>query len=213
MASNRGHISPHCAGLARVRLKVVFIAGFTSIFVLLVLVSSVAIYNMYQTHLYSDEFIEDLLPEMHHTMLLQLLISQAAMPPNDYLIHANPDEQEQYRKVVAHLEQQFEMMLTMPTLLREQKLALHEARQVWGEARRTGDMIMALPAPLDDPLAAPMMEAFDTQIDKAIDSLEVIHAIVQQESIEQHAFLHETNENNLLFILAVSVLGLLCILI
>jgi len=44
-------------------------------------------------------------------MRLQMSLAQAAMPPNDYLIHGNPQAREEFRARIAEVERNFDTLI------------------------------------------------------------------------------------------------------
>lgn len=189
-------------------LRFLLHVGLFCIFFGLLLVGGGAVINMQHAATASDELIDDVMPEMHHTMLLQLLLSQAAMPPNDYLIHANPDERDQYRELVEQVNGQFEILLSLPSLREEQLNTVNKTRQLWDKARRSGDALLALVADGQTPAAAVMMEKYDAEIEAAILSLDIMHEYLGREAAEYHTRLHAIVDKNFYSILGFSLVGL-----
>lgn len=189
-------------------LRFLLHVGLFCIFFGLLLVGGGAVINMQHAATASDELIDDVMPEMHHTMLLQLLLSQAAMPPNDYLIHANPGERDQYRELVEQVNGQFDILLSLPSLREEQLNTVNKTRQLWDKARRSGDALLALVADGQTPAAAVMMEKYDAEIEAAILSLDIMHEYLGREAAEYHTRLHAIVDKNFYSILGFSLVGL-----
>jgi diguanylate cyclase (GGDEF)-like protein len=194
--------------LASFSLKALFRTGVVFITLALLIVGGGSLYFLHQSIDISDELIEDSLSETRMVVTLQLAMSQAAMPPNDHIIHANPAEQENYRALVARVGQQFSQLAASESLLPQQREILAAARREWREARTLGDAIMALQDPKGDSRAAGMMEQFDSHVEKAVHEMETINELVRQETVERDEALHRLRLTASTFIITLFLLGL-----
>ncbi|MBI4839929.1 MAG: diguanylate cyclase, partial [candidate division NC10 bacterium] len=126
--------------------------------------------------------VEEVVEEIHPVVHLQMLILQAAMPVNDYLIHGHTDERENFARLSREVDSAFQEALAGPFALSEERAAIESARVEWERGRALGEAILALPRPVGNPDAAgEMMERFDACINRAVTLLEQVHDLAEGE--------------------------------
>ena len=179
----------------------------------LLLVSGASLFNLHMAIELSDKIVEDSIVKIHHATSAQLSLVNAAMPPNDYIIHANPAEQNNYRKLFDTVNIKIDTLAAIPTLLPEQKAVLDDARHEWIRTREIGDAIMRIENPVGDPVAAGKMEQFDYLIDNIVKKLYVLHEAIDKEIEEKHERLHRIKFRTTTLIIVLSVIGLLIFII
>lgn len=123
--------------------------------------------------------------EVHTVMDLQTLVLKAVMPPNDYLIHGDPAERQNFARLGREADQAFEAMLGNYARLPEQQGLVRMAREEWQNARRIAGALLALPRPLGNAAAAEDMKRMDAHVYGAEEALDRIHDLVQRRSTEQ----------------------------
>ncbi|HSW53073.1 MAG TPA: hypothetical protein VLG93_07570, partial [Sulfuricaulis sp.] len=119
-------------------LKVFFRSGAALFFLALIAVNAVTLFNLYKALRLADQVVEHSIVEMHYAMLLQMSLAQAMMPPNDYLIHADPKAHGEFSARSAEVERNFDTLAPMPGLTAAQLQALAAARRDWERAREMG---------------------------------------------------------------------------
>ena len=103
------------------------------------------------------------------------------VPPNDYIIHGNPAEREEFKRLVGKVEACFARQLAAPEADGADGQALvRVAREEWERARSMGERILALPRP-DPAILHKEMEEFDAQIDRTVAALERLHDFTKAE--------------------------------
>jgi diguanylate cyclase (GGDEF)-like protein len=175
----------------------------------LLVVSILSIHSLQQTTDISDRLIGDSLNEMHHAMTLQLIIAQASMPANDFLIHADPEEQDNARRANANVNKAFADMLSNISWTPQQLNIIYEAKQEWLKAQGLGDALLQIRDPVGDPRAAGLMELYDTQINRVVDVVEKLHHIAYREALEHHDLLLGINRDATTYIYYIALVGLL----
>ncbi len=191
-------------------LRTRFILGVAVMLFPLVLLGTGAFLSMRHMAAAFEEALGDPVREMHAAMHLQVLVQRAAMPPNDYLIHAEPAERERFSRLSAAVEQAFEETLVLATLWPEQKVLFESAQAEWRRARRLAESLLALPAPIGNPQAAREMKRLDAHIDRAAEILARIHTMTQGELDEATAQARAIERQTLVLVVSgVGVLGLL----
>lgn len=193
-------------------LKVLFAAALAGALLWLTIISMIALRSVNHAIEVSDEIVNDSLEEMHHSMNLQLSITQAAMPVNDHIIHADPAEQGNYRHRNDAVERNFDALLSLPTLLPAQRKIIEEARREWGHAKEMGDAIMQEPNPIGSLVLGNKMEEFDEVLDSTVDSLDRLHMMVVHETKERHEKLHDIKFKTPIFLGIVFFVGLMGII-
>lgn len=175
----------------------------------LLAVSIITSVTIHQAIDITDDIVEHSITEMHQAMALQLRIAQASMPPNDYLIHANPMEQDNARSANAIVEQEFNNIFSIKTWAPDQLDIINESRQGWLKARQLSDTIMQLENPIGSRRGSVLMEQYDAQIDGIVNLLKKLHLITNQKTEENHAKLHTIKSQSPMIMLFITITGLL----
>ncbi|MEW6330945.1 MAG: diguanylate cyclase [Pseudomonadota bacterium] len=190
-------------------LKVFFRSGAALFFVALIAANAVTLFNLYKALRLTDQVVEHSIVEMHQAMLLQMSLSQAAMPPNDYLIHGDPKAREEFRARSTEVERNFNILGPMTAMTATQHQVLTAARRDWDRAREMGEAMLKIPAPVGNRAAAVRMEEFDRLIDDIITQLDTIHHVAHSETEESHMVLHDLKLEATTIVLVFLVIGLL----
>ncbi len=192
-------------------LKTLYNLGIFLMFVALFLVGGASLNSLKTAIALSNTVVEKSLSEIHHTMALRLALSQAAMPVNDHVIHANPLEQGNYQQLNALVERNFDIMAESVNLNTLQRELLNLARDKWTQARKAGDAIMQIRDPVSSPEAARQMEQFDLIIDNAIAILSDLYQSIYQETARSHDKLHEIESGAVLMVVVLGALALILV--
>lgn len=189
------------------------LVGLGAILAGLLIVGGGAIYNMDNAIRYSDELFSGVLPDMHNTMLLQLFLSQAAMPPNDHLIQETPSERADYRKLIRRVEKQFNYTLSLSTFTAKQTNIILQSRREWDRAYQTGKALLTLPGGSKTPHAFKLMLKYDAEVNTAINTLMTLHNLFVKEALRQNSKAHAIVKKNTQFVVVFSLAGLVIILL
>jgi diguanylate cyclase (GGDEF)-like protein len=189
-------------------LKTFFRSGAMLFFLALIAANAVTLFNLYKALRLTDQVVEHSIVEMHQAMLLQMSLSQAAMPPNDYLIHGDPKAREEFRARSAEVERNFNVLDPMTAMTAAQHQVLAAARRDWDRAREMGQAMLEITAPIGNKAAAAQMEEFDRKIDDIITQLDTIHHVAHSETEESHMVLHDLKLEATTIVLAFLVIGL-----
>lgn len=188
-------------------LKVFFRSGAALFFLALIAVNAVTLFNLYKALRLTDQVVEHSIVEMHHAMLLQMSLAQAAMPPNDYLIHGDPQARGEFRARITEVERNFDALVPMTVMTAAQHQALGMARHDWERAREMGDAILKTSSPVGNQAAAAKMEKFDQLVSSIIAQLDAIHHVAHSETEESHAILHNLKLETTTVVLAFLAIG------
>ncbi len=100
---------------------------------------------------------------------LQTLLLKSAMPPNDYLIHGNREEQVNFAQFTQQIDTAFDLLRAHHFGEEQERSLLKQAWSHWDQARVMGTELVHVSFPLSDPQAmANQMGQFDATIDKVI---------------------------------------------
>lgn len=131
---------------------------------------------------------EEIAEEMAHELLpvakVQKHVLQAAMPPNDYVVHGDPSERDRFLLVSREVEEAFTTALAAPFGLPEEIAMVLSAYQKWGQATALGELIFINPSPVGDPSAAALMERMDRLVDEAVGFLDRVLELAHAEADE-----------------------------
>jgi diguanylate cyclase (GGDEF)-like protein len=128
-----------------------------------------------------DEVIADPIEELRATNAVERLLYQAMMPPNDYLIHGGAAEREGFKQLASELEQAFDGILRLTSLLPVQRAALQEGRHHWRRAHDRALQIFAILEPVGDADGAALMESMDEDFDHGLLLLNQLHHHIDEE--------------------------------
>ena len=189
-------------------LKVFFRFWASLFFLALIAANVITLLNLYKALHLADQVVEHSIVEMHYAMLLQMSLAQAAMPPNDYLIHGKPKPRGDFRVRVAEVEQNFDTLSAMTAMTPTQHQALATARHDWERAKEMGEAILKMTSPIGNPAAAEMMEKYDHLIGSIIAQLDAIHHVSYAGISESHDELHSLKSDVTLIVVAFLAVGL-----
>lgn len=116
------------------------------------------------------------------------------MPPNDYVMHGDPAEREQFARLSRDVEQAFQAVLAGPIALSEERAVIQSAQEEWRQAKALAGTLLALPYPHEKSNAAIIMQQMDAHIDQAVDTLDGIYKLARQETDEHLASAHVINQ-------------------
>lgn len=162
-------------------LRIRFTIGMGAMLLPLVLSVAAILFSHQNLSASLHDTVEEAVEEIHPVVHLQMLILQAAMPVNDYLIHGHTEERENFARLSREVDSAFQEALAGPFALSEERAAIESARGEWQRARALGEAILALPRPVGNPDAAGEMERFDACIHRAVTLLGQVHDLAEGE--------------------------------
>ncbi|QKQ25601.1 hypothetical protein [Candidatus Reidiella endopervernicosa] len=129
-----------------------------------------------------DNIVYESMEEMMPLVRLENALHRSVMPPNDYLIHQNPEERENWKRLIASVDNQLQAAMEKMKF-EEERSALQEIEQSWQQRRSEGWAIINNPEGLSALQLGEAMEQFDANMYQLIDQIEVQHE-------EMHQFIH-----------------------
>lgn len=183
-------------------LRTRFILGMAAMLLPLALLGAVTFFSVERVTGAVNKIAEDPVREMHAIIHLQVLVLQAAMPPNDYLINGDRSEHDKFLRLSVELGQALDNVLALPTLWPEQQALMRSVRHEWLQARAIAETLLARTRPVGDPAAVREMERMDAGIDRAVAILQQVHGVVHQK-VKDYQAQAQAVERHALFLLAV----------
>lgn len=161
------------------------------LFLIILLFGSIALLKINVSTDLSNQIIQRSINQMDHAMNLRIAAAGAAMPVNDYIIHASEEEKNLYVELRDQVEARFDKMASMPGFMPGQLEVLSGARAKWNKAKRVADAIIAIKQPVGDPKAAALMEDFDLLIDQASEELKRLYDVVYAENLKSNEHIQD----------------------
>ena len=124
------------------------------------------------------EEVVDGLDSIEH---LQVALLQAAMPANDWLIHGDVEERQQFSQLSREVDRAFETVLAAPFVQADERALVESAQKEWREAQRLGVAILRLRHPLGNREGAHDKKRLDVHVDRAVVALDRLHDVVREE--------------------------------
>lgn len=155
-----------------------------------------------------NEAVVEINEEMEPVMHLQIMLLQATMPPNDYLIHGESAERDKFARRSEDVERAFKQLEAAPFALAEERASVGLAHEAWRQARSIGEALLALPRPVGYAAAASEMKRMDAQFWRAIDLLGRVHDHADAEIETDFAEANTTGRAVLWVVFGVFGLGL-----
>lgn len=124
---------------------------------------------------------EEITQEVLQIKSLQLVLLTSAMPVNDYLIHGNRLEINNFAWQRHRVDEDFSA-IRIALFGEDQKRQLVEsAWQEWGQAKTLADELLGIVDPVGKPELGAKMERFDQHIDAASTTLEAFYKLARHE--------------------------------
>ena len=151
-----------------------------------------------------NEAEEEVRLELLPVVELQDLLHRAAMPANDYLLHGNPIELENFARFKEKIDAAFNSLPMEDFGEEEERSALTRARGHWDLAKVQGQELLDFNYPLGNRRTAmAKMENFDATIDKATSELGLLYTAAAKE-LGKQVGLVDNIESNLRVSIAIS---------
>ncbi|MFP5344391.1 MAG: diguanylate cyclase [Gammaproteobacteria bacterium] len=190
-------------------LRARFVLGLAAMLLPPLLLSAGAFLSLQATTGAAQKVLEKAIRGFNPVAHTGTLLLMAAMPPNDYLIHGEPSEREDFARLSRNVDQSFQESLAEPFALAEERELLLAAQQEWRQARALADHLLALPDPAGNPDAARDMERMDAHIDRAANTLAQVLDVIRRGMDQALAEARATRQRLMLLIAGAFVLGLL----
>ncbi|HEY5594199.1 MAG TPA: diguanylate cyclase [Nitrospiria bacterium] len=128
-----------------------------------------------------EETVEEVTEELEPVRHLQVALLMAAMPIDDYLIHGDPDEREQFARLSRGVDRAFQKVRAAPFAEAREREMIKSADEEWQEVRSIGETILRLPNPAGNLQGVRDMKRFDDHRNRAAAFLDQVHVIANRE--------------------------------
>ncbi|MFC1747931.1 GGDEF domain-containing protein [Pseudomonadota bacterium] len=169
---------------SRVRYLLIVILTLLPFSGVLVFVGGLAYLPTYRT---MDDMIVVVMDEMVPLSSLQRSLLNAAMPPNDYIIHKNPSEKDLFRHSGKEIERAFSLLRVAYREHSDKLARIDSAHAAWLHTFENGHVLMSFVDDGNYDSAREAMEDFDSDIQVVIDILNEVHESTLHNLIEQNA--------------------------
>lgn len=154
----------------------------------------------------SDTEIVQKQVELHPVLSLQVLISQAVMSANDYLINGKTQERENFRSQVQDVKTAFNTALAELGDTRERELVL-DSQNEWRKVEQLAESILRYSHPVGNMRLAAEMERMDNHMNHSVALLGQVHDLAIQEIKDISENVKITSEITFAMIVALFVIG------
>jgi len=131
-----------------------------------------------------NHVVEDPYTELREVARLQVAVSAALMPPNDYLVHGDKSERKNFEQQAAEVDLQFDRINAILGSGHEESGFIRSAHQKWLAGKKQAQAVLLMPRPVGSPQAALAMERMDIQFEKVLSELEAANQLSTQEATE-----------------------------
>lgn len=131
-----------------------------------------------------NHVVEDPYMELREVARLQVAVSAALMPPNDYLVHGDKIEKKNFEQLAAEADRQFDRVKALLGELHEQSGVVQSAYQKWLVGKKQALAVLSITRPVGNARAALAMERMDIQFEKVLADLEAANQLSTQEANE-----------------------------
>jgi len=128
--------------------------------------------------------VDDPYTELREVARLQVAVSAALMPPNDYLVHGEKSERKNFAQLAAEVDRQFDHVNNILGQNHEESGLIQSAYQKWLIGKKQALAVLAISRPVGNAQAALAMEHMDIQFDKVLADLEAANQLSTQEANE-----------------------------
>ena len=129
-----------------------------------------------------NHVIEDPYNELNSLSGTQVAVSLALMPPNDYLVHGEKIERQNFERLAAEVEKSFEQMNVSLGPQHKDHGSIRAAYKLWKLGEKQALNLLAIKNPIGNHDAAMAMERMDIQFEKVLSELEIAKRLADREA-------------------------------
>jgi two-component system, cell cycle response regulator len=170
-----------------VSLRTRFLLGMGVMLLPLVALAAMALFSFQSVTNAIDDVVEEATEELALAQRLQILIQRAMIAEHDALAK---ESVERDRLSAAHqsVQKVFDDLRRGPFALPEERALIQAAREEWQQGRQLSDVLFATPRPSLDQTFAREIERAHAHHNRALEQLEQVHTLAQQEMNAQLAY-------------------------
>jgi two-component system cell cycle response regulator len=191
-------------------LRTRFLLGMGVMLLPLVGLAAIALFSYQSVTSALDDVVEEATEELAVVQRLELLIQRAMIAEHDAVAKESVDPAARDRLNQAHqsVEKVFDDLRRGPFALPEERALIQAAREEWQQGRQIGDVLFATPRPSLDQTFAREIERAHAHHNRALEKLDRVHTLAQQEMNAQLAYAISLRRKTLLgagFVFAVGL--------
>jgi diguanylate cyclase (GGDEF)-like protein len=160
-----------------------------------------------------DEIYEEVSDQFVPVTTLQEKLLRSVMPPNDYLIHGNLEERQQFQMLRREVDEGFKIVLALTFSDPQNRASIVNAQMLWLDAVKLSDEILAMEKPLGSAAGAHRMEILDGLVDQIYIQLKYATASTVSDLRSRHHLIHQMRLKIsmviIVFIIMISVVALI----
>jgi len=193
-----------------VSLRTRFLLGMGVMLLPLVVLAAIALFSFQSVTSALDDVVEEATAELALAQRLQLLIQRAMIAEHDAVAKESVDPAARDRLNEAHrsVQKLFDDLRRGPFALPEERALIQAAREEWQQGRQLSDALFATPRPSLDHAFVREIERAHVHHNRALEKLDQVHTLGQQEMNAQLAYAISLRRKTLLgagFVFAVGL--------
>ena len=191
-------------------LRMRFILGMGVMLLPLVVLAAIALLAFQSVTNAIDDVVQEAKEESSSVLRLELLIQQAMIVAHDALAQGLAEPLVRERLAEAHrgVRKAFEDVAAGPFALAEERALIRSAHEEWRQGEQFGETLLANPRPQDGQALLKDMERAHAHHSRALEMLDQVHTLSQQEMNAQLAYAISLRRGVLFGIASVFVVGL-----
>jgi diguanylate cyclase (GGDEF)-like protein len=191
-------------------LRARFLLGMGVMLLPLVVLAGIALVSFQGVTNALDDVVQEATEELSAVLRLELLIQQAMIVAHDAIAQGLAEAVVRERLVEANrgVRKAFEDIAAGPFALPEERRLIQSAQEEWRQGQQLGEALLANPRPPDGQALLKEMERAHAHHTRALEMLDQVHILSQQEMNAQLAYAVSARRGVLFGIASVFVVGL-----
>ena len=175
---------------ASLSLRARFLVGMGVMLLPLVVLASLALFSFQNVTNAMDDMVDEATKELAIVQRLQFLIQRAMIADHDAMAEdpADPTARARLNEAYRSVDKVFDDVHTGPFALPEERALIQSAHEEWRQGRQLSEVLFAAPRPSFDQPFVRDMERAHAHHYRALEKLEQVHTLAQQEMNAQLAY-------------------------
>jgi diguanylate cyclase (GGDEF)-like protein len=191
-------------------LRARFLLGMGVMLLPLVVLAAMALFSFQSVTNAIDDVVQEAKEEFSTVLRLELLIQQAMIVAHDAIAQGLADPVARERLIEANrgVEKVFEDIGAGPFALPEERRLIQSAQEEWRQGRQLSEALFVNPRAADDQTLLRELERAHAHHNRALERLDQVHALAQQEMNAQLAYAISVRRRILMGVASVFAVGL-----
>jgi diguanylate cyclase (GGDEF)-like protein len=152
-----------------------------------------------------DEIEEEASEELLPAARLRQLLSRAAWPVKNYIIHGGEEEREEFLRLAEQVDQTFDEVLSASLDVPDEGDLLLDAQELWAKETEVSKEILMLANPAGDEMAIKKMKIMDDYFDKVLTAVERANVLMLH---EMESYVHVSRDHfRRVYVLAIGAIA------